>query len=128
MQIRLGFIGHSYVRDICSLGISEIEVENFNIYFKYFYKPGVNLRNIGASDIFVKSLLEYKPEIVFLFIGGNDLRSDFPLKETIYLYKEFFNFLKSNLPDSVLFALPLNLGLLQLMSDFALLALMYIKP
>ena len=101
MQIKVGFIGHSYIRDICSLGVSEIEVDNFNIHFKYFYKPGGNLRNITHGDIFVKSLLEYKPEIVFLFIGGNDLRLDFPLKETIYLYKEFFHFLKSKLPSSV---------------------------
>ena len=79
---RACLIGHSYVRDLKNLDISEICVDDkFKVQFKYIFKPGATISYFCGHNL--NSLFAYKPDVVFIVLGGNDLRADLDIHDTI---------------------------------------------
>ena len=100
---KVGFLGHSYVRDLCS--ISDHNLNNsthFPIDFGFFYKPGGTVRDISIDDNCVNSCLKWKPDVLFTILGGNDIRYGWDIKVTFEKYKAFCSVLKEVLPNLIL--------------------------
>ena len=94
--------GHSYIRDLRNLDISEISVDDrFQVQFKYIFKPGANIPYFSHINN-LEPLFSFAPDIVFLFLGGNDLRLDFDIHDTISQYKLLVQSIASNLPEAVI--------------------------
>ena len=63
--MRIAVLGHSQAR--------YLEFKQYNI--RVFYKSGANFRNIQESSQF-QSFINYKPDLVFLLLGSNDIREN----------------------------------------------------
>ena len=100
--VKVAFLGHSYVRDLSSVLDHESVCSEREIEFRFFFKPGATVRGISIDDIFVKPCIEWKPRILFLLLGGNDIRCGWDIRETFDIYKEFCDKLKEQLTDLVL--------------------------
>ena len=92
--------GHSYIRDLLTLGIKEITVDDkFTIELNYVSKPGATIthycNNLGLLDPLIAS----SPDILFVFLGGNDIRTDWSIYETISNYRTLIQYLSSKLPN-----------------------------
>ena len=93
-------LGHSYIRDLKSLDIHEIVIDSsYRIQFNYIFKPGANIPYFLKNEN-LESLYSCAPDVVFLFLGGNDIRLDFDIHETISQYKLLVQIIACNLPKT----------------------------
>lgn len=98
---KVGLIGHSYVRDLKNLDISEICVDDkFKVEFKYIFKSGATISYFCTHNL--DSLFAYKPDIVFIVLGGNDLRADLDIHDTIANYRLLVQRIVDNLPEAAI--------------------------
>ena len=98
-------LGHSYIRDLKNLEISEIAVDDcYKVYFQYLFKPGGNIPYFSQFNN-LEPLFSFTPDIIFIFLGGNDLRLDFDIHNTISQYKLLVQTIASNLPGSAIICL-----------------------
>ena len=68
--------GHSYIRDLQNLGIKEITVDDkFTIEFNYVFKAGATINHYWNNKGLLDPIIASPPDILFVFLGGNDLRS-----------------------------------------------------
>ena len=58
-----------------------------------------------ALDRYEKDIIYYKPNLVIVFLGTNDLGKDVPLKEFQKNYQKLLKGIKTGLPDSVIVTL-----------------------
>ena len=98
-SVKVVLLGHSYVRDLFSVFDYGIECD---CEFRFFFKPGATVRGISMNENFVRSCIEWEPHVVFLLLGGNDIRCDWDIKETFEVYKNFCAKLKERLSNLVL--------------------------
>ena len=95
-------LGHSYIRDLKDLDIHEIVVDNsYRVQFHYIFKPGANIPYFLRSKS-LEPLYSCSPDIIFLFLGGNDIRLDFDIHETISKYKLLVQTIACNLPKTAI--------------------------
>ena len=69
-SVNVAFVGHSYVKKIDIPDFYEGERRHFNI--KSFSIPGAKIHSFYSHAIW-ESIREFKPKLVFLLIGGNDI-------------------------------------------------------
>lgn len=95
---RILLFGHSYIRDLSNLGHKEIVIDNkFTLEFEYLSKPGGTVAHFFKNKGVLDPLIASAPDILFIFLGGNDLRTDWDIHETIYNYKNLVLYLSSKL-------------------------------
>ena len=75
--MRIAILGHSQAR--------YLSFESYNI--KIFYGPGSTFRSIRES-IHFQNFLHYKPDLVFLLLGSNDIRESSIIENYIQLKEE----------------------------------------
>ena len=93
-------LGHSYIRDLKSLDIHEIVIDSsYRIQFNYIFKPGANIPYFLKNEN-LESLYSCAPDVLFLFLGGNDIRLDYDIHETISQYKLLVQTIACNLPKT----------------------------
>ena len=96
---KVSFFGHSYIRDLEKLGNFEVTVDDrFSIECSYFYRPGGTARYFSENKRDLGPLLSSSPDVVVVFLGGNDLRLDWSIYDTISDYKSLISYLSSELP------------------------------
>ena len=94
-------IGHSYVRDLKNLGIFEICVDGkFKVQFKYIFKSDATISYFCRHNL--DSLFAYKPDVVFIVLGVNDLRADLDIHDTIANNRLLVQCIVDNLPEAAI--------------------------
>lgn len=97
---RILLFGHSYIRDLQSLGNKEIIVDNkFTIELSYLFKPGGTVAHYNSNKGLLDPLIASSPDVLFIFLGGNDLRTNWNIHDTIFNYKALVSYLASKLPN-----------------------------
>ena len=97
---RILLFGHSYIRDIQNLGHKEVIVDDkFTIDLEYIFKPGGTVTHYCNNKGLLDPLIASSPDVLFIFLGGNDLRTDRDIYDTITLYKNLVLYLSSRLPN-----------------------------
>lgn len=99
-NFRLLLFGHSYIRDLQSLGIKEITVDDkFTVELNYIFKAGATINHYYNNKGLLDPLIASSPDILFVFLGGNDLRTDWDIHDTIFKYKSLIQYLSAKLPN-----------------------------
>lgn len=99
-NINIAFFGHSYIRDLKLLYKENINDSEFRLNFNYFFKPGLTVGRCLSNQGFLEALLLSSPDIVFIFLGGNDLRIDINIHDTIFNYKNLVTLIVERLPEA----------------------------
>ena len=99
--MKVGVIGHSYVRDIQQLGFTNLVYGDLKVPIKYFAFPGFGYRNFILDPSLLDSLIEYQPEVTVVFLGGNDIKENVDLNCIKSDCDQFFSILRLRLPESV---------------------------
>lgn len=100
--INITLLGHSYIRDLKSLGHDNLVVQNCIFKFKYFYKPGATIGSYLSNRSLLEPIFINPPDILFVFLGGNDLRSDWNIHDIILNYKNLITIIKQRLSKSII--------------------------
>lgn len=98
--MKVGVIGHSYVRDLQRLDYSNLVYGDLKVPINYFAFPGFGYRNFILNPSLLDSLVEYHPEVTVIFLGGNDIKEQVDLNCVKSDCEKFFSILKLRLPDS----------------------------
>ena len=97
--VRVGIIGHSYVRDIASLGVTSGQISSdIQLEIRYYSKPG------SCFDFWIDfphelhNCLHYNPHILFLSLGGNSIKETIRVKSLKEKADILFEIIRNNLP------------------------------
>ena len=118
--VKVGFVSHSYGRDLESLAISEGTLsKNRKFQLKFFYKAGSNLDFwIETWPQVLHDLFDYSPDIVFVAIGGNSIQHNVRVKALKEKFEIFFTIIKNNLPNCKLVPVQVELRFLRFANRF----------
>ena len=95
---RVLLFGHSYIRDLQNLGHKEIVVDDkFTVELEYLFKAGGTVAHYWKHKEILDPLIASSPDVLFIFLGGNDLRTDWDIYDTISAYKNLVLYLSSKL-------------------------------
>ena len=104
MFFKLAVLGHSYVRDLASLGECEIFVSGIKFCLNYFPIPGATFSTFNSNPVHFENLKIYKPDYILVILGGNDLKTDVELSQIYEDCSVFYKNLREICPDSIIIA------------------------
>ena len=82
--ISVAVLGHSHIRDLESLNHSTINVsENLQITLSYHFRCGSTFEIYLDNSDLLDLVVDLHPDIVLVYLGGNDIRIQTPLS-TVY--------------------------------------------
>lgn len=96
--------GHSYVRDIATLGNNSVKIGNTNLDITYLPFPGATFSTFLNHKHLLRNLVNLDPEIVLVILGGNDIFNNIDTANLHKLCRLFYNLLRSLLPSSKIIA------------------------
>lgn len=97
--IRIGIIGHSYVRDIASLGVTGGQISSeANFEIRFFSKPGSCFDYWIDFPNELHDCLHYSPHIIFISLGGNSIKESIRVKSLKEKADILFSIIRNNLP------------------------------
>ena len=103
--IRVGFISHSYGRDLESTGISKGRLQQGISYeIKFFHESG------SCFDYWINwpqqlhDCIEYRPHILFICLGGNSIKETIRVKSLKEKANIFYKIIKNNLSETKIVA------------------------
>ena len=103
-NISVAILGHSYVRDLKALNHSTIAVtENLQITLSYHFRCGGTFEAFLNNSDFLDSV-SLHPDIVLVYLGGNDVRIQTPLSVVYANCKRFYLTVKDRLPRALIVA------------------------
>ena len=70
----VAIFGHSYVRYLQQLGYSHLVYTNISVPVDYFSFPGFGFCNFILNPGLFDDLVSCKPDILIIFLGGNDIK------------------------------------------------------
>ena len=117
-SLKVAFISHSFGRDLESLGVDRNHLQNRELDLRFYYKSG------GCFDYFIDwppqlhELVEFKPAIIFIALGGNSLKETVPLSKLKDNAKVFLEILRNNLPNAKLVPVQVELRFLTVENRF----------
>ena len=100
--MKLLILGHSYVRDLSSLGIFNFSHDQTNIEVKYSSFPGANYGYFLKNPSIISETVSYKPDIVIVILGGNSILRDLTKYELFHQCRSFYQILRKELPSSII--------------------------
>ena len=104
MHFKLALLGHSYVRDLASLGEHEITVSGAKFSLNYFSIPGATFSSLISNSVHLESVKSYKPDYIVVILGGNDLKIDVELSQVYKDCSTFYEKLREFCPNSIIIA------------------------
>ena len=107
--MRVALFGHSYVRDLQTyLDRNRLQLcdSRDGIFFEAetFCFPGATFSRFVEEPNLLNDLVSFCPDIVCVILGGNDLKTDYPLANVRADCKHFYELLKSRLPNCYIIA------------------------
>ena len=105
MIFKVVIFGHSFVRDIASLGRRVITLSNdVEFCLNYLSVPGASFATFLNDNKHFEHLRSLNPDFVIVLLGGNDLRIDTELAEVYKDCTKFYTRLREIVPDSIIIA------------------------
>ena len=96
--------GHSYVRDLynnySNSCLNDLKINSVNLNFKFIYSPGGKFSTFINNECLFDQIVESKPDILLVILGGNDLATDVELSKIKSDCSEFYNLLRQNLAST----------------------------
>lgn len=109
-MLKIGFVGHSFVRDLESIKDSEWKLENGRATeCKYFFIPGSCYKNWVEFPQELHDLIDFKPDILVVYLGGNSIVATVSDADIKHYAKIFFDIIRNNLPKVILIASEIEL-------------------
>ena len=107
--MRVALFGHSYVRDLQNyLDRNRLQLCDLRdgIFFQAetFGFPGATFARFVEEPNLLNDLVSFCPDIVCVVLGGNDLKTDYPLTNVRADCRRFYDLLKSRLPNCYIIA------------------------
>ena len=93
--------GHSYVRDLQQLGYSHLVYPNISVPINYFSFPGFGFHNFILNPGLLDNLVSCKPDIVIIFLGGNDIKVNVDINFVKRDCEQFYSILRLRLPKAI---------------------------
>ena len=97
--MRIAIFGHSYVRDLGTLGTNSINIRNSINELVYFSFPGACFNKFLHNTKLLNELVACKPDVVIVILGGNDIKVQTDLDIVKSDCQSFYLTLKSALPS-----------------------------
>ena len=98
--MRVAIFGHSYVRDLQQLGYSHLIYSDVCVPLNFFSFPGSGFHKFILEPSLLDELVSCKPDIVVIFLGGNDIKIDVDLNFVKRDCEQFYAILRLRLPKS----------------------------
>ena len=101
MKLKVALFGHSYIRDLKSLGETNIcDLGDAELSLKYFSYPGATFSTFINGQRNFDTLKVYQPHYIIVILGGNDLRVSVQLSDIYKECTEFYKILKRDSSSS----------------------------
>ena len=107
--MKLLIFGHSYVRDLRNLNIFKFHFEDITIDIKYSFWPGASYKKFLDNPETLKSIVQYKPDITIVILGGNAILKSVGAYELQHQCRQFYKLLRCLIPDSLIIAAQVEL-------------------
>ena len=103
--MNVAILGHSQLREF---KIEHLNLNDNVIDVKKFWKPGARLATILSENIF-QDLVAFQPDVIIIFLGGNDISRESKPAKLIDDYKNLIEQLRLSVSLSVgIFALEIE--------------------
>ena len=100
---KVTLFGHSYIRDLRNLENKQLVVDHsYDVHLRYLFKPGATIAHYFSNEEAYEGLFTDSPDVIFVFLGGNDLRVDWDIHDTIFKYKTLIERIASRLPNTAI--------------------------
>ena len=100
---KVTLFGHSYIRDLRSLENKQLLVDkDYKVELRYVFKPGATIDYYFTTQGSYECLFSDSPDVIFIFLGGNDLRTDWDIHYTIFKYKSLVQNISLRLPKAAI--------------------------
>ena len=96
--------GHSYVRDLESLGHFSMSTSKGKINIEYSSRPGANIDTYLKDPTILEEIADSKPDIVLAIVGGNSIVNGTTNHELCVKLREFYKILRHKLPHALIIA------------------------
>ena len=99
--MKVTLFGHSYIRDLERLGFYNIKVsDDFVVDLSYFSFAGHTFADFLEDPSKFQEVIQFQPNIIVVYLGGNDIKVDIELQQVYGDCKKFYEFLRNRLPDT----------------------------
>lgn len=102
-------LGHSFARDLQSLGLSSFAADHRNITVKFSTHPGANYDTFIENPSRLKQALVDKPDIIVVILGGNSIKRDVTNFEVFKKCRTFYELLRVEAPTAVVISAQIEL-------------------
>ena len=117
--IKIGILGHSYVSNLQSLGITSGKLQGGRNYeIKYFHRSGSCFDFWLGWPHQLHECVEFKPDYLIVILGGNSIKESIRVKTLKEKANIFFQVLRNNLPDTKLIPAQIELRFLEKTNSF----------
>lgn len=100
---KVTLFGHSYIRDLHSLDNKQLLVDqDYKVELRYLFSPGATIAHYFSHEDSYECLFSDSPDVIFIFLGGNDLRVDWDIHDTITKYKTLVQNISLRLPKTAI--------------------------
>lgn len=107
--MKLLVLGHSYVRDLATLGVNNLAFGHTSIDVTYSAHPGAGYDKFLENPTLLTESLECKPDIVVVILGGNSILRDVTNFELFHKCRTFYELLRRELPQATIIAAQIEL-------------------
>ena len=85
--MKVGLIGHSQLREF---HIDSLNINHENIEVAKFWRSGARVSSILDTHVF-ENFISFHPDLVIIFLGGNDITYDCSPSQIEQSFKELIN-------------------------------------
>ena len=71
---------------------------SYEVHLRYLFKPGATIAHYFSNEEAYEGLFSDSPDVHFVFLGGNDLRVECDIHDTIFKYKTLIERIALRLP------------------------------
>lgn len=103
--VNVCMIGHSYIRYLHNENLRFVEIKhNLRAQLSYVFRAGATFRTFLENKGWVDLAKGSNPDIIIVYLGGNDIREQTPLQVVYKNAKDFYALLRELFPNAKIVA------------------------
>ena len=107
--MKIAILGHSYVRDLATLGNFSTSIQQQDFEIQYFSFPGARYSKFLADTRLLDGLIHESPEFLVVILAGNSILHKFDNKTIYDQCKQFYTYLRQKLPNTIIISAQVEL-------------------